>query len=96
MKLLSVAVFALLFSGLDAHDDSPRQVLITYPQDTTSQYLADARHRIETAVSHSLGPQSSKSFATNPQVQGGKILHEFGKSLSPLCMQLIQPKRSQN
>ena len=50
MKLLHLITFlALLIVGISAYD-SQRQVLITYPDDTTSSYLAEAKTRIEAAV----------------------------------------------
>lgn len=50
MKLfLLITILALLIIGISAND-SQRQVLITYPQDTSSTYLAEARTRIEAAV----------------------------------------------
>lgn len=47
--LLLVTVLALLIIGISANDPQ-RQVLITYPQDTSSTYLAEAKTRIEAAV----------------------------------------------
>ncbi|MCJ1430378.1 hypothetical protein MMC29_008296 [Sticta canariensis] len=49
MKLLYLITFlVLLIIGIGAYD-SQRQVLITYPDDTTSSSLAEAKIRIEAA-----------------------------------------------
>lgn len=52
MNLLRLIAFlALLVISISASAiDSDRQVLITYPQDTTSTYLAEAKTRLEAAV----------------------------------------------
>lgn len=51
--LLLVTFLALLILGISANDVQ-RQVLITYPQDTTSSHMAEAKTRIEAAVRRAL------------------------------------------
>ena len=47
-----LTLFALLLTGLNANatGGASRQVIITYPQETSSQMLAEARYQIEKAV----------------------------------------------
>lgn len=50
MKFLYLITFlAFLFIEISAHDPQ-RQVLITYPHDTASTYMAEAKTHIEAAV----------------------------------------------
>lgn len=69
MKLLHLITFlALLIIGISAYD-SQRQVLITYPHDTTSSYLAEARIRIEAAVRRTIPVSFHRLFPTIEKIR---------------------------
>lgn len=73
-----------------------RQVIITYPQDTSSQMLAEARQQIEKAVCSLPSPPSDLALPsasnieglTKPMIKGGEILFDFGMQRTPLILLL--------
>ena len=70
--LLTAHVFALLFAGLNATTTAvgaPRQVIITYPKETSSEMLAEARFQLEKAVCSLPSPPSDTFFLSVPATE---------------------------